>query len=45
MIFFCSEYNSTLINGKGRYADGPAVRLAVVNVAYGLRSVLYVIFH
>ncbi|KAI0276852.1 laccase 14 [Russula aff. rugulosa BPL654] len=26
------EYNSTLINGLGRYADGPAIPLAVVNV-------------
>ena len=41
--FFCSEYNSTLINGLGRYSDGPAVPLAVVNVIGGLRSVLYLI--
>lgn len=43
MIFFCSEYNSTLINGVGRYANGPAIPLAVVNVGFGLRSVLYLI--
>lgn len=30
-----------MINGLGRYADGPAVPLAVVNVVFGLRSVLY----
>lgn len=41
--FFCSEYNSTLINGLGRYSDGPAVPLAVVNVIGGQRSVLYFI--
>jgi Multicopper oxidase len=41
--FFCSEYNSTLINGLGRYADGPAVPLAVVNVFFGRRSVSYFI--
>jgi iron transport multicopper oxidase len=35
-----SEFNSTLINGKGRYIGGPSVPLAVVNVAEGLRSVL-----
>ena len=40
---FYSEYNSTLINGLGRYSDGPAVPLAVVNVISGLRSVLYLI--
>jgi hypothetical protein len=40
---FCSEYNSTLINGLGRYSDGPAVPLAVVNVIGGRRSVLYLI--
>jgi iron transport multicopper oxidase len=28
---------STLINGKGRYPDGPAVPLAVINVRRGLR--------
>ncbi|KAF8493484.1 laccase C [Russula emetica] len=31
------EYNSTLINGLGRYSDGPAVPLAVVNVVGGQR--------
>lgn len=31
------EYNSTLINGLGRYSDGPAVPLAVVNVISGRR--------
>ncbi|KAN0114011.1 laccase C [Russula decolorans] len=31
------EYNATLINGLGRYSDGPAVPLAVVNVIGGLR--------
>lgn len=41
--FFCSEYNSTLINGLGRYSGGPAVPLAVVNVIGGRRSVLYFI--
>jgi hypothetical protein len=41
--FFCSEYNATLINGLGRYSDGPAVPLAVVNVVGGQRSVLYFI--
>ncbi|KAI0246637.1 laccase T2 copper depleted [Lactifluus subvellereus] len=30
-------FNSTLINGKGRYPDGPSVALAVVNVIKGLR--------
>ena len=40
---FCSKYNSTLINGLGRYVDGPAVPLAVVNVISGARSVLYFI--
>ena len=43
MIFFCSEYNSTLINGLGRYSDGPAVPLAIVNVVFRQRSVLYFI--
>jgi hypothetical protein len=41
--FFCSEYNSTLINGLGRYSDGPPVPLAVVNVIFERRSVLYFI--
>ena len=41
--FFCSDFNSTLINGSGRYSDGPAVPLAVVNVISGLRSALYFI--
>ncbi|KAF8267114.1 laccase 1 [Lactarius quietus] len=30
-------FNSTLINGKGRYPGGPAVPLAVVNVTQGIR--------
>ncbi|KAN0113960.1 laccase [Russula decolorans] len=30
-------FNSTLINGKGRYPDGPATSLAVVNVEQGKR--------
>jgi iron transport multicopper oxidase len=34
------EFNSTLINGKGRYIGGPKEPLAVVNVKKGLRSVL-----
>ncbi len=34
-----SAFNSTLINGKGRYPDGPATDLAVVNVKKGTRSV------
>ena len=36
-----SVYNSTLINGKGRYPGGPASDLAVVNVKQGTRSVLH----
>jgi len=37
---FHSSFNSTLINGKGRYPGGPAdVPLAVVNVKRGIRSV------
>jgi hypothetical protein len=37
---FHSAFNSTLINGKGRYPGGPAdVPLAVVNVKQGKRSV------
>ena len=32
-------FNSTLINGKGRYPGGPEVPFAVVNVVHGLRSV------
>jgi iron transport multicopper oxidase len=39
--FFCSQFNSTLINGKGRYSNGPAAPLAVVNVLYAKRSVSY----
>jgi iron transport multicopper oxidase len=35
-----SEFNSTLINGMGRYIGGPSVALAVVNVRKRLRSVL-----
>ncbi|KAI9450886.1 Cupredoxin, partial [Lactarius psammicola] len=30
-------FNSTLINGKGRYLDGPEASLAVVNVVKGTR--------
>jgi len=30
-------FNSTLINGKGRYPDGPATSLAIVNVEHGKR--------
>jgi hypothetical protein len=33
-----SSFNSTLINGKGRYPGGPDVPLAVVNVQQGKRS-------
>ena len=37
----CSIFNSTLINGKGRYPSGPSdVALATVNVCQGKRSVL-----
>jgi hypothetical protein len=37
----CSAFNSTLINGKGRYIGGPQdVPLAIVNVVHGKRSVL-----
>jgi iron transport multicopper oxidase len=40
--FFYSAFNSTLINGKGRYPGGPSdPPLAVVNVQRGLRSVFY----
>ena len=38
-----SAFNSTLINGQGRYPDGPATSLAVVNVEQGKRSVFYLI--
>jgi iron transport multicopper oxidase len=38
-------YNSTLINGKGRYPGGPATDLAVVNVIQGTRSVLHLILN
>jgi iron transport multicopper oxidase len=31
------EFNSTLINGIGRYEGGPSVNLAVVNVVFGIR--------
>jgi len=41
--YFHSAFNSTLINGKGRYPDGPATSLAVVNVEKGKRSVFYLI--
>jgi iron transport multicopper oxidase len=34
-----SSFNSTLINGKGRYPGGPDVPLAVMNVKQGMRSV------
>jgi hypothetical protein len=37
---FSSRFSSTLINGKGRYPDGPSVPLAFVNVQQGKRSVL-----
>ncbi|KAF8492202.1 laccase [Russula emetica] len=30
-------FNSTLINGKGRYKDGPASPFAIVDVKFGLR--------
>jgi iron transport multicopper oxidase len=30
-------FNSTLINGKGRYPGGPAAPLAIVNVSHGKR--------
>ena len=40
--YFCSAFNSTLINGKGRYPGGPSnVPLAIVNVQHGQRSVIY----
>ncbi|KAG9308843.1 laccase [Chiua virens] len=29
--------NATLINGRGRYSDGPSIALSVVNVTHGLR--------
>ncbi len=41
--YFHSAFNSTLINGLGRYPDGPPTSLAVVNVEHGKRSVLYFI--
>ena len=34
-----SAFNTTLINGKGRYPGGPDVPLAIVNVQQGVRSV------
>ncbi|KAH9963714.1 laccase [Lactifluus volemus] len=37
------QFNSTLINGKGRYIDGPSVPLAVVNVVQGLRYRLRIV--
>ena len=40
--YFCSAFNSTLINGKGRYPGGPDVPLAIVNVQHGKRSVIYI---
>ena len=40
--YFYSAFNSTLINGKGRYPGGPSdVPLTIVNVQQGLRSVFY----
>ena len=40
--YFYSAFNSTLINGKGRYPDGPHnTPLAIVNVQHGLRSAFY----
>ena len=39
-----SEFNSTLINGKGRYKGGPASPFAIVDVKFGLRSVLHSFF-
>ncbi len=42
---FHSAFNSTLINGKGRYPDGPSTDLAIVNVEQGKRLVLYFIRH
>jgi hypothetical protein len=41
--YFHSAFNLTLINGKGRYPDGPATSLAIVNVQHGKRSVSYFI--
>jgi Multicopper oxidase len=41
--YFHSAFNSTLINGQGRYPGGPATSLAVVNVEQGKRSVFYFI--
>ena len=35
-----SEFDSTLINGKGRYKGGPTSPLAIVDVKFGLRSAL-----
>jgi hypothetical protein len=41
----CSAFNSTLINGKGRFPGGPSdVPLAIVNVKQGKRSVLGQVF-
>jgi hypothetical protein len=39
-MYSSSVFNSTLINGKGRYPGGPPVPLAVVHVEKGKRSVL-----
>ena len=36
-IFGPVEANSTLINGKGRYAGGPSAPLSVINVQQGMR--------
>ncbi|KAF8551546.1 Cu-oxidase-domain-containing protein, partial [Imleria badia] len=36
-IFTGVTANSTLINGRGRYAGGPSVPLSVINVQQGLR--------
>jgi Multicopper oxidase len=45
MIDCSRAFNSTLINGKGRYPDGPSdIPLAVVNVKKGTRSVFMSMF-
>ncbi|KAH9963708.1 multicopper oxidase-domain-containing protein [Lactifluus volemus] len=40
---FREVFNSTLINGKGRFVGGPSVPLAVVNVTRGLRYRLRIV--
>ena len=41
----CSAFNTTLINGKGRFPGGPSdVPLAIVNVKQGTRLVLAQVF-